>query len=112
MNYLVEQLTNNGLFSYITENGLFICWDQSMIDLVKYKNTQKNMNPNQGENVNPQSMQKIESINQSSLNNKSKPKQINNPTRPRKQQETRVINVVKIENDDIPINLDAFNKRF
>lgn len=112
MNYLSEQLTNNGLFSQITSNGLLICWDQSIIDLVKYRDTQNNMM-----NLSNLSQTQTQTQNQTkAVNQNKKTKQVStrgqSSNRNRRQPETRVINLIKIENDDIPINLDAFNRNF
>ena len=108
MNYLVEQLTNNGLFSQITSNGLLICWDQNMINLVKFKDAQQKVLGNQSQSQVVKEKSVTEPINgKNSVTNKTK---TNKPSTRNRDQ--RVINVINIENDDIPINLNAFTKHF
>lgn len=114
INYLIESLTNNGIYSTITDQGIFICWDQKVLNYIKYQQelTKIKINPKLNNYTGNEALKS----NPENLITKPKNKPANkltNKTRQSKAKSTNrnkntTVNMILMENDQFPINLDVF----
>jgi hypothetical protein len=110
MNFIVERLVLNGLMAQVTPQGIFICWDQRVLDQMKYQQARSKI---EGEN-------RIGTASSPTERPKPKPKpkpvpkpkvKTSNPQYKRERNNLpKPVNVINIENDEFPVNVDSFNK--
>ena len=104
INYLIEQLEQNGLFAkFFNEHGILICWDPRFLNQNQYQ-TMLSINQSKTE---PQIISTVSPRIKHSTHRVDRSKPVTKTTQGGRKPTTSVVNLLKLEDDNFPINLDT-----
>lgn len=110
VDFLLEQLRRNGLHcQYVKSEGIFICWDPQVLNRYNYQSELENRQEDNPFNLEP--VDQTPTLHKSAPRPKPKPKAKSQPAvakaKPVKNV-PKVVDILKIEGDEFPINIDGF----
>ena len=100
LDYLMENLSANGMYVEMTQQGIFISWDPSLINKEKYLSVLKQNAESQEEAIQTHSKTAMDSIK----------KEMPEPPKPKPKKSVKIIDkpisVVCLDDDAIPVNVE------